>query len=705
MANQGLSNIKGVSKEDQKMIEDIETMMGPEPEDMGFMKNVFWGRFREDLVFPYPHEGDEEKEKCDALLEELEEYLENEHPRVEIDREQYIPEEVIDRLFDMGVMGMIIPEEYGGLGLGVTSYNRVLEMIGRYCASTAVLVSAHQSIGCKALVMFGTEEQKEEYLPMVAREKVSAFCLSEPNVGSDAANQESFSVKTEDGDYIVNGEKKWSTSGAFSGLFTVMCKNMVRNPETGELEQKGVNALIVTPDMDGVEVFENNRAKTGIRGTWQARFRFNDVHVPKENMLHKEGAGLKVALSCLNYGRCTLSAGVTGAAKATKEQGIKWAQTRYQFDRPIADFELVQQKIARMSAVTYAMDAMLYMMTGMLDRGDKDIMVETAITKVFCSHYGWKVIDEVMQIMGGEGYMTEHEVERAWRDNRIHSIVEGSNEVMQGFIFAYGGKQLAEQMISVQEALEWDTDESIGGNLSRILTAATNPTVMSKALPLAGQLFLGLKPSAPDIRNVHPAIRDQADRLSDLIQKHSHYFKLVSKWEREDIVKHQAQQARVADNAMFLFALSASLSKMDDQLRSGEYGPEFERDRSAFEYLFDWFAHKIHRNCGEMAENADETMREAAEAARSYNDTLPNKDFYIHEGSPLGRDSGKTPPSEHIKQFDGEGQDPREIDRKPGETADLDMDEVTDGVPSGERGDGAPAEPQQPASGEEETSQ
>ncbi|MFB6249795.1 MAG: acyl-CoA dehydrogenase family protein, partial [Salinibacter sp.] len=564
--SQGLSSIKGVSDEDRAMIQNIEAMMGPEPEDMGFIKNAFWGRFREDLLFPYPREGEEERRRCDELLEELKTYLENEHPQVEIDREQYIPEWVIERLFDMGVLGMIIPEEYGGLGLGVTSYNRVLELIGRYCASTAVLVSAHQSIGCKALVMFGTEAQKERYLPMVAQERLSAFCLSEPNVGSDAAAQESFSVRTEDGDYILNGEKKWSTSGALSGLFTVMCKNMVPDPETGELEQKGVNALVVTPDMDGVEVFEKNRSKTGIRGTWQARFRFNDVRVPKENLLHEEGAGLKVALSCLNYGRCTLSAGITGAAKAAREQGVKWAQTRYQFDRPLADFELVQQKIARMSALTYAMDAMLYMVTGMLDRGDTDIMVETAITKVFCSHFGWEVIDEALQIMGGEGYMTEHELERSWRDNRIHKIVEGSNEVMQSFIFAYGGKQLAEQMVSVQEALLWDTDESIGDNLSRILTAATNPTVMSKAVPLGGQLFLGLKPSTPSIRNVHPALRDQADRLAALVQKHSHYFKLVSKWEREDVVKHQAQQARVANNAIYLFALSASLAKMDDQL-------------------------------------------------------------------------------------------------------------------------------------------
>jgi len=690
MANKGLSNIKGVSKADQQMIQDIETMMGPEPEDMGFIKNVFWGRFREDLVFPYPREGKEEREKCDALLEELEEYLENEHPSVEIDREQYIPDAVIERLFDMGVMGMIIPEEYGGLGLGVTSYNRVLEMIGRHCASTAVMVSAHQSIGCKALVMFGSEDQKEDYLPMVAREKLSAFCLSEPNVGSDAAGQESFSVKTEDGEYVLNGEKKWSTSGALSGLMTVMCKNMVRDEETGELEQRGVNALIVTPDMDGVEIFENNRAKTGIRGTWQARFRFNDVRVPKENLLHKEGAGLKVALNCLNYGRCTLSAGVTGAAKAAMDQGIKWAQTRYQFKRPLADFELVQQKIARMSALTYAMDAMLYMMTGMLDRGDKDIMVETAICKVFCSHYGWEVIDDVMTIMGGEGYMEEHELERSWRDNRIHAIVEGSNEVMQSFIFAYGGKQLAEQMISIQDALTWDTDESIGENISRMFTAATNPQVMKKAIPLGAQLFLGYKPSAPDVRSVHPALRTQAEKLATLVQKHSHHVKLVSKWEREDIVKRQAQQARVADNAIYIFALATSLSKMDDQLRTGEYGPKFERDRAAFEYLFGWFETKIGQNFGEMRHNADDAMRAAAEAARRYNDTLPNKDFYIHEGSPLGRDAGKETPTEFIQQFPGEGQDPRAIDRSPGETADLDVEDLEEKAASG---DGAPEEP------------
>ncbi len=649
MSTKGLSNIKGVSKADQKMIADVEAMFGPEPSEMGFVKNMFWGRFQEEVVFPYPEESAEERAKCDALLEELEDYLVNEHPSVLIDQEEYIPEWCFDRLFEIGVMGMTIPESYGGLGLGVTSYNRVLELIGRHCSSTAVVVSAHQSIGCKAIMLFGTEKQKDHFLPKVAREYLSAFCLSEPNVGSDAAGQETYCELTEDGThFILNGEKKWSTSGALAGMFTVMAKQQMPNGK------EKVTALICTPDMDGVDIFEKNRSKTGIRGTWQARIRFNDVKVPRENVLHEEGRGLNVALTCLNFGRCTLSAGVSGAAKEAMDQSIKWVQTRYQFGRPLAEFDLVQQKIARMAAYTYAMDAMLYMVTGMLDRHDKDIMVETAISKVFCSHFGWEVIDDAMQIMGGEGYMTENEFERLWRDNRIHRIVEGSNEVMQGFIFAYGGKQLAEQMLSVQDALLWDGDESAFRNVSRMVRNGLNPKVLEKAIPLGLQLFFGVKPSAPEIRGVHPSLQSYADRLSNLVQKHSHYFKLASKWEREKIVKHQTQQARVADNAIRLFALTCALSKMSAQLRKGEAGASFDRDRAAFDHLFDVFEIDIFNNFGEMRFHADDSMREAAAAARRHNDTLPNSDYYIHEASPVASDTGKDLPTEHIKQFPGD---------------------------------------------------
>lgn len=649
-----LSSLKNVSAKDQEMIADIETMMGPEPSSMGIAKNLFWGRVREDLLFPYPVPSSEEKQRCDALLVELEEYLKNEHPSIQIDQEQFIPDWAFKRLFDLGVMGMTVPESYGGLGLGVTSYNRVLEMIGRYCGSTAVVVSAHQSIGCKAIMLFGNEAQKKEYLPKVARTYLSAFCLSEPNVGSDAAGQETRCYWDEAQQcYVLNGEKKWSTSGALAGMFTVMAKQDVVDAKTGK-KKEVVTALIVTPDMAGVDIFQKNRSKTGIRGTWQARVRFNNVKVPKANLLHKEGRGLHVALTCLNYGRCTLSAGIAGGAHRAFEQSTKWVQTRYQFKRPLAEFELVQQRIARMSAYMFGIDSLLYFVTGMLDRHDADIMVETAMAKVFASEYGWKVIDDAMQIMGGEGYVTENEFERVWRDNRIHRIVEGSNEVMQSFVFAYGGKQLAEQMIGIQQALLWDKDESAGENVQRLVRNGLNPSILSRAIPLGLQLFFGVKPAAPAIQSVHPLLDSFANRLSRLVQQHSHAFKMVSKWEREEIVKRQAQQARIADNAIYLFVLATSLSRMDHLMRNAARDLAFERDRAAFAHLFDLLEETFHQNVSLTRHHNDEGMRHAAETAMAFMERLPMDNFYVHEASPSAKGKGKAVPTAHIPQFPGD---------------------------------------------------
>lgn len=646
--------LKHVSERDKAMISDIEKMFGPEPGEMGFAKNLFWGRLREDLVFPYPEVPEDERRRCDALLEELETYLRTEHPAVRIDQEQSIPKWVVKRLFAMGVMGITIPTEYGGLGMGITSYNRVLETLGRYCASSAVMVSAHQSIGCKALMLFGSERQKKTFLPKVAREYLSAFCLSEPNVGSDAGGQETWAVKSDDGThYILNGEKKWSTSASDSGFFTVMCKLRVPDPATGATRE-AVTALIVTPDMEGVDIFEKNRSKTGIRGTWQGRIRFTDVRVPAENLLHKEGRGLNVALTCLNFGRCTLSAGVTGAARQALDQAAKWVETRYQFKRPIADFELVHQRLARMSAYVYAMDAVLYLMTGLLDRGEKDIMVETAMTKVFCSEHGWQVLDDAMQIMGGDAFMTEYEIERSWRDNRIHRVVEGSNEVMQPFIFAYGGKQLAEQMMGLQEAMGWDSDESFTANVGRIVRNGSRPKVLGRAIPLALELFLGRRPKRPTVTRVHASLRGYADRLAHRVREHAHQYKLASRDHREDIITHQATQARLADNAILLFALSACLSRADLLLRRGATGTAAERDLAAFEHVFDLFTLRFDDNVLALRRNADPSMRKAAAAVRRHVATLPAADFYVHEGSPVAGGQGRPVPTDGIPQFPGD---------------------------------------------------
>jgi len=650
-----LSKMKGVAERDRKLIEDAEKMMGPEPEEMGFVKNLFWGRVLEDMVFPYPESTPEEVAKCDQLLAALDDYLKNEHPTTQIDQEEHIPDWAIKRVFELGVLGMTIPAEYGGLGLGITSYNRVLERIGKSCASLAVVVSAHQSIGCKAIMLFGTEAQKQKWLPRLASDTLSAFCLSEPNVGCDAGGQETRCEKSEDGShYVLNGEKKWATSGALSGVFTVMSKQQVLNPKTGKTSEK-VTALICTPDMEGIEIFQKNRSKCGIRGTWQARIRFNNVKVPAENLLHEEGRGLNVALTCLNYGRCTLSAGMLGAADAAREQGIKWARTRYQFQRPLADFELVRAKIAHMSALCYAMDAMLYMTTGMLDRHDTDIMVETAVCKVFCSEMGWRCVNDAMQIMGGEGYMTENGLERIFRDSRIYTIVEGANEVMQSFIFGYGGKQLAESMLGVKSAAAWDSDESFGQNLGRIMSNGLRPAVMKRAIPLATELYLGLKPAAPSVTKLHGSLRAQGERLALLTRDHSHVFKMASKIHEEAIIDRQAPQARIGDAAMWLHAMACTLSRLDMQIRAGEDGTEFERDRAAAEHFLDLAELEIRECFRGLQENADDSMRRAADAAIALNDTRPNSDYVIHERSPSAAGTGRGVEREHVKQFPGDG--------------------------------------------------
>ncbi|MBO6513183.1 MAG: acyl-CoA dehydrogenase family protein [Phycisphaerales bacterium] len=630
-----LKNMKGVSERDQKMIADAETLLGPEPSEMGAVKNYFWGQLREDLLYPYPElakVSPEEVAECDALVAELKEYLKNEHPAVEIDQEQYIPEWVIKRLFDMGVLGMTIPKSHGGLGMGITSYNRVLETLGTRCGSTAVMVSAHQSIGCKAVMLYGTDEQKERWLPKLAREWLSAFCLSEPQVGCDAGGQETTIEVSDDGEhYIVNGEKKWATSGAISGLFTVMGKQVIDGKER-------VTAVVCNPDMEGIEIFSKNRSKMCIRGTWQARIKFNNVKVPKANLLHKEGKGLNVALTCLNYGRCTLSAGMLGGAKTAMDQSIKWSQTRYQFNRPIADFELVQKKIAYMSALCYAMDSVLYMTTGMLDRHDEDIMLETAICKVFCSEMGWRTVDNAVQIMGGEGTMTENELERIFRDSRINTIVEGANEVMQSFIFAYGGKQLAEKMLGIKEMAD---------------NKKFTPTMIKAALPLGREVFLGIRNKAPQINKLHPSLAPYGQRVCRLISELTYQFKIISKKKDAAIVTAQATQARLADAAMYIHAWNCTLSRLDMDIRNGESGTEFERNKLSAIHFFDVAELAIHQAFRELHENADDTMLAAAKAALAHSSTLDNKLFAIPESSPSDKGTGRELPVEHIKQFPG----------------------------------------------------
>ena len=627
--------LKKVSEKDREYIKSGLELLGPDPSGLGHMKNIFFGNINQKLVFPYPETDPEEVARCDQMIAHLDEYMRNEHPALEIDRDQEIPQRVVDRLFELGVLGMTIPKEYGGSGLGITSYNRVLSRIGRSCGSTAVLVSAHQSIGCKALMLFGNTSQKERFLPRMATNALSAFCLSEPNVGCDAGGQETWCERSEDGKhYIINGEKKWATSGALSGFFTVMAKQEITDPKTGKKKNK-VTALICTPDMDGIEIFSRNRSKCGIRGTWQARIRLTNVKVPIENRLSDEGSGLKVALSCLNYGRCTLSAGMVGAGSYAYEQGLKWATYRYQFKQPIGDFEQTREKLARMAANVYAMEAMLYMTTGFLDRGDEDIMVETAICKVTCSELGWQVLDDCVQIMGGESCMTENEIERIWRDSRINRIVEGANEVMHQFICNYGGKNLLESLLEIKNAPMKN---------------------IAAGMRVAAEVFLGIKRAAPKIDAVDPSLAPLAHRLSILIRDFAHDYKRIAAELKESFATDHLSQSRISKSVICIHGLICSLSRLDRDIRNGISGEDLDRDRATVEHLFDLFEHEIEFQRRELRSNTDKSMRPVAAAALKWGESLPNSDYVIPERTPVEavRGTGKVVDQSMIQQF-GDG--------------------------------------------------
>jgi alkylation response protein AidB-like acyl-CoA dehydrogenase len=625
-------DLKNISEKDRKQIEQAQEMLGPDPSTMGLIKNYFWGHFRPELAFPYPKVSADETRRCDELLARLDHYLRTEHPVHEIDQKQEIPQWAIQKLFDLGVLGMTIPVEFGGGGFGITSYNRVLERIGRACGSTAVLVSAHQSIGCKAVMLFGSDEQKKRFLPQMAKSTLSAFCLSEPNVGCDAGGQETRCELSADGThYILNGEKKWATSGALSGLFTVMAQQKIKDPKTGK-EKDAVTALICTPDMEGVDIFSRNRSKCGIRGTWQARIKLTNVKVPKANLLAKEGQGFKIAMTCLNYGRCTLSAGMLGGATYAYEQALKWAKYRYQFDRPIGEFDPVQEKLARMGAYVYAMDAMLYATTGFLDRGDADIMLETATCKVFCSEFGFRTVDDCLQVMGGESYMTENDVERIWRDSRINIIVEGANEVMHSFLFAYGSKQLGEWMLAIKN--------KPFGNLGA-------------SMKIGAELFLGVRPAVPVAPNIDARLKPLLDEVMRRIADHSHSVKMAFKEHEEKLVTAGLVQRRLALVSLWIHAMVCSISKLQARIDGGLHGNDLEYELAVVRHLCAIANDEIVREQRNLTINSDASVKAAATAAMRWIDGKPNGHYDIPEKTPdmTARGTGKDPDLKGIPQF------------------------------------------------------
>lgn len=399
-----------------------------------FAKELFLGRLRLELIDPWPTPTPEAREKGEAFLARAAELVQEIDSR-QIEREARIPDETFARLAELGAFGMKVGEQYGGLGLSQLYYNRALMLFGSANPSIGALLSAHQSIGVpQPLRMFGTEEQKQRFLPRVAAGEVSAFLLTEPDVGSDPARLGTTAERTDDGGFRLNGVKLWATNATVAGLYVVMARVPASEDSRG-----GITAFIVEADSPGITV-ENRNAFMGLRGLENAVVRFHDVEVPAANVLLEVGRGLRIALSTLNTGRLSIPAMCLGAAKWSLHVARGWSAERVQWGRRIGDHEAIATKLAFITATTYAMESALYLSCMIADDDRVDIRIEAALLKLWASEMAWKICDDLMQIRGGRGYETPEsleargeraaDVEQILRDIRINRIFEGSSEIM-----------------------------------------------------------------------------------------------------------------------------------------------------------------------------------------------------------------------------------------------------------------------------------
>ncbi|XP_060925566.1 complex I assembly factor ACAD9, mitochondrial [Limanda limanda] len=520
---------------------------------LAYAKDLFLGQVNKSEVFPYPEIGNEELEELKQFVAPVERFFSEQVDSAKIDHEAKIPQETLDGLKELGLFGIMIPEEYGGLGLSNTMYARLAE-ITSLDGSIAVTLAAHQAIGLKGILIAGTEAQKQKYLPTLATgENVAAFCLTEPGSGSDAASIQTRATLSEDGKhYLINGSKIWISNGGMAEIMTVFARTEVT---VDGVKKDKISAFIVERAFGGI-TSGKPEDKLGIRGSNTCEVSFDNVPVPIENVIGEIGGGFKIAMNILNSGRFSMGSSSAGMIKKLIELSSEYAATRKQFNKSLSDFGMIQEKFALMALNAFVMESMAYLTAGMMDRpGLPDCSIEAAMVKVFSSEGGWICVSEALQVLGGLGYTKNYPYERYVRDCRILPIFEGTNEILRMYI-ALTGMQYAGKIMTGK------IKEMKKGNIGLALGMVGKKLRMS----FGSSVDLGL--TGKD-GVVHPSMAESGQKLEQNVSLFGSTVEGLLYRYGKTIVDEQLILKRVADVLINLYAMTAVLSRASRSISIG----------------------------------------------------------------------------------------------------------------------------------------
>ena len=588
VATEGISMTANLAEDKQN-----ETSAEAERDlDLSPAKGLFCGEIIQSCFWPFPEITNEQKEMLGMVLDSVDRFLEDKQENFrQWDEAGEQPEEFIQGLRDLGLFGLIIPEEHGGIGLSNTGYSRVLQQSSRYDSSVSLTIGAHSSIGMKGLLLFGTDAQKERYLPRLASgEMIAAYCLTESGSGSDAASIRTRATRNSNGGWTLNGEKIWITNGGIADFYTVFART---DSDAGKL-----SAFIIERDSPGVNT-GLKEDKLGIRSSSTTTVSFADVEIPAENLLGEEGKGFKIAMAILNNGRTGLSGGAVGGMKTCIALASKQAVERKQFGSSIAEFGLIKKKIAEMTVDCFAAESAVRMVSHYIDSGYTDYSVEAAISKVFASEAMFRAANESLQIAAGNGFMKEFPYERIMRDSRILTIFEGTSEILRLFIALSGMKYAGVLLQELKSATDDIFNNPIKG--------------FGLLSDYAGRRITHLTSLGQDriIAAVPEVLRDDALVFEKYTLELARMTDVLLRRHGKSIIEKQFALQRAADVVIDLFVGLSVLSRVSAM--TPDDSEQYQQALSIAHIFSQRAKRRMNRNLRAMLRNEDESAKSLAD--------------------------------------------------------------------------------------------